>query len=30
MKQERKVAHGLCEKSLLTEILRNYKDKKKN
>lgn len=25
MKQERKVAHGECEKSLLTERLRNHK-----
>lgn len=25
MKQERKVAHGLCEKSLLTESVRNHR-----
>lgn len=27
MKQERKVAHGVCEKSLLTAILRNHNKK---
>lgn len=27
MKQEEKVAHGECEKSLLTECLRNHNKK---
>lgn len=30
MKQEEKVAHGICEKSLLTAILRNHRNLKFN